>query len=178
MTSLQVAAIGYRMIQMIRLLHDKGIAHNNVRDGFVYTDVGNRYETLRLVQFEGAVPFMDPESGQHIESERRVDDWWPFEVTGIPSGLNSSLYQLQNQDGRYSRRDDIFSIAEMLIDMLEPRPSWWVYEEPEHWMALKRNRKLSGIPIQLQALYDYSKQLEFSERPDYHRILTMLKEIV
>lgn len=89
--------------------------------------------------------------------------------------INTQMYMQQ------SRRDDIESMAYLLIHICRPRGlPWGPKFSSSKVLRLKRQTPISqlckDVPEQLGKLLQYARELNFQESPDYHKITELLKE--
>ena len=173
MTLGQFAGIAVRMIQIVRIIHERGIVHGDLNSGFRYTDGANVRESLKLVKFGSARSYIDAITKGHITKR---DDSDTLDRTTLPT-LRDTVYQLREPGQRKSRADDAFGLAELLIDTLVPPPYWWRFEEPEHWYQAKMRRNPSHLPNQLRLLYEYCSNLGFTQIPDYLQMRRWMQDL-
>lgn len=154
-----------RGLELLRNLHDQGFVHGDLHGGnIIYSDEGSISETLRLIDFERAEVFVTP-GGLHVEETRKE----------YCNGFSAEALSPFELDGWLkTRRDDIFRLAEMLIEPFVENsfPEWEgsmsIEENRERYSKFKKERELSNrIPPVFRDFYRYSLNLGFSERPDY-----------
>jgi serine/threonine protein kinase len=84
-----------------------------------------------------------------------------------------------------SRRDDIESLAYILIYLMRGSLPWQGTTKAEKRQANVREKKLSmnpevlcdGLPIAFKKCLQYSRSLEFSERPDYQYLRGLFTDL-
>lgn len=170
--------IAAKSLEMLKQVHRAGLVHGDMHSGnmaFDFVDGVDPSTSLKILDFGRAVSYMDSR-GEHVSDAEviPVPDWllpWmlsPFELAG----------------SRKTRRDDIYRLAEALIEASG-------YEEKDysqamsnyHRMAIfgesdedevsaaiaaKAGRELSrGTPSLLKEFFEYAKTLGFDERPGY-----------
>lgn len=182
-----------RILEIIKEFHSTGFAHGDIHSlNFVYDgDVGRIPETLRLIDFGRVEPFITKE-GTHIPKAKGE---YPFI---IPPKL---LSDLELEGWIKTRRDDMFRIAEMILDLgnydqlfhrriaaLGPEFSWKgnIDSGKETWkkiraryLVLKRERKIDPkAPEVFKRFYIYvMDKLDFAARPDYDYWIQKFLEI-
>lgn len=170
--------IAAKSLDMLKHIHRAGLVHGDMHSGNMAFDFVNGVDpstSLKILDFGRAVSYMNSR-GEHVPDGDviPVPDWllpWmlsPFELAG----------------SRKTRRDDIYRLAEALIEASG-------YEEEDYSQAMsnyrlvamfgetdddevsaaiaaKAGRELSrGTPSLLKGFFEYAKGLEFDERPDY-----------
>jgi serine/threonine protein kinase len=170
--------IAAKSLEMLKQVHRAGLVHGDMHSGnmaFDFVDGVDPSTSLKILDFGRAISYMNSR-GEHVADGEviPVPDWllpWmlsPFELAG----------------SRKTRRDDIYRLAEALIEASG-------YEEEDYTHAMsnyhrmgmfgetdedevsaaigaKADRELSrGIPSLLKEFFEYAKTLGFDERPNY-----------
>jgi serine/threonine protein kinase len=167
-----IAEIGIRIIDLVELIHKRGIVHGDIHLGnFVYS---GSIESLQVIDFGRSKPYIQLD-GSHISdgTEDSSDQEWnpvllsPFELSG----------------SNISRRDDIFRIAELLVNMIDGVialvniDSFGGIALPSisEMIKRKRNRKFSSsVPKQVVEVYRMSLDMKFDEAPRYDQLRSIL----
>ena len=102
------AAAVAKALFLIEKVHAAGIVHGNLNMGtFVYSDPANLFASLKLIDFRRSDVFVDA-TGRHVSQQRSKYD---------PTWFADLLSPWENEGSRISRRDDVFRIAEMALNM-------------------------------------------------------------
>lgn len=167
-----LASIAVRGLELLRSLHSLGIVHGDMHmDNMVFfrrTVIGR---TLRLIDFGRARPFVDLETQGHILAQQ---------VPLSSVEWTKSFLSIFELDGWLpTRRDDVWRLSEMLIDMMVGRRDLVALESTssrEQMLAYKRSRlsltgpladRLGGVDTVFIAFADFCSKLSFEARPDY-----------
>jgi hypothetical protein len=168
----QVLQVGSRLVEMIRLVHERGFIHGHMKEGVLYRDEENLVESLFLDHFEDSSFFVESGHKRHIAKLSPVD-MIPIIGDGFITS-SESIFQLREPGQRKSRADDIFTIAEILVDLIQGQPEY----EPgniQKWIQVKSCRVLHELPEGVQKFYEYALNLGFEDQPDYVSIRNSLK---
>ena len=173
-----IYSIAAKSLELLKQVHRAGLVHGDMHSGnmaFDFEDGVDPSESLKILDFGRATSYINTH-GEHIADG---------EVIPVPSWLLPwMLSPFELAGSRKTRRDDIYRLAEALIEASG-------YEEEEYTTAMsqyhrmvmfgdaeedevsaaistKRDRILSkDTPLLLKQFFEYAKTLEFDERPDY-----------
>ena len=167
-----VLQIGIRLITLIEGVHSTGLVHGDIHGGNI---VGTDPESLNLIDFGRARPFVDGITGDHVPLTKLTDEL----VTWNPVFLS-----INELDGwTVSRRDDLFRVAEVLVFLLQDDRDLYsrdamnkrVVPSVEEMAVRKRNRVFAEIvPKRVVDLYTMAMDMDFETTPDYNAIRSML----
>eukprot|EP00171_Calliarthron_tuberculosum_P020719 IDg20719t1 len=168
---LRHAVIGLKSVDLLRKLHSKGFVHGDVkpenfmcsyaegkrahpRDGLYMVDLGLASRWRDLTRPSG-----------HIAYRQRVDR---FSGTVRYASVNAHL-------GRWlSRRDDLESLAYMMLYLLNGSLPWQGYGEQDKNMKVCETKGRTSVvelcknaPDVMQFFLAYVRDLRFEETPDY-----------
>ena len=170
-------------------MHTGGFVHGDIHyENFVFgpvpsaeghfPDPAEAVESVALIDFGRASPFITDE-GHHTDKEN----------TSYGVGWNSAfLSPFELDGGTKTRRDDIFRLAEMALQLLGPDDQFIRFLEVvvlgvgidvqrKRLAKLKRTRKLGdNVPGVFRDFYKYSLDLKFNEKPDYERWMMAFSE--
>ena len=178
-----VLLLADQMLQRLETLHDNRVIHRDLKpDNFVF-GLGKHCNELYLIDFGLSKCYVHPDTQIHI----------PF-TTG-KSLIGTPRYaSINNHRGiEQSRRDDLESLAYLLLYFLSGRLPWQATEKTKsvakkkgdvpfqniaEWKEkLTADKVCEGAPRQLVALLEYSQALGFYERPDYESLRNMLSDL-
>ena len=172
-----------RAIARIRAVHALGFVHGDIQASKFERPIDG-YDGVEVIGFEMAEPYVDA-SGNHVRNIRGVTQDLPLAAELL------SPWDLEGS--RISRRDDIFRLAEMALQLAgldEPYAASLtamhtrfnteyagrqVDSIPEYRDAvkeLKRNRPSlanPAVPAAFREFYLYALAMEFDAVPDYDR---------
>jgi len=207
----QVAIVGARMIEIIATIHGYGIVHGEVWNlkNWVFE---SRLESLRLTNFKKAGLFVDPVTMEHVLEDDPVEEEWvapPTHLEGNDEGefsvkiaKKSSRFRTSSKrrsifaggitTKSVSRRDDLASIAETLINWLVGNIDLFADEyvarnaSKESVRVGKKNRAKNlqkiyqgKIPSIFLEFYQYCLDLEFGQdQVDYHKWVSGLRSLI
>ncbi|KAI9322961.1 hypothetical protein DFJ73DRAFT_921093 [Zopfochytrium polystomum] len=185
-----------QLVKRLQTVHEKGMVFRDVKPdqfcvGRFGADIADR-PTIFLVDFGLATTFLDPD-GKHIRPTPK-----PAPTDGEP-GERPPTQQRRRQNrhgtlrGRtHARRDDIESLAYVLLDLARGSLPWTRLRGVTHAISSAQGwRKIgiekddcvvaelcAGLPEAFARLLEYSRELKFNERPDYAWITGMFVEVL
>ncbi|KAI9011360.1 casein kinase I alpha, partial [Gaertneriomyces semiglobifer] len=162
-----------QVIRLLALLHNRGIVFRDVKASQFcvgrYGDDITVNPKLFLIDFGLATYYVD-ENNQHVRN-RRIDRHAARTGTARYASLNVHRGKL------HSRRDDIESLAYILIELLKGTLPWSnvkAMTSREGWkktMDLKEDLLTSelceGLPEEFEQLLNYARNLQYADTPDY-----------
>lgn len=178
-----VSLLGDQMIRRLKYIHSKGIVHRDIKpNNFMLGRFSKSMDyinekTLYIIDFGLSKEYIDFETNTHLPFR----DGRRFIGTPRYASIGSHLGYKQ------SRRDDIESVSYILIYFLIGELPWQGIkakskaEKKEKIKEVKLEYDFSlnkEIPKQLITLLNYSKSLEYEERPDYNLILNLINEVL
>lgn len=172
--------LGIQMINRIEFVHANNILHRDIKpNNFLLGKYNKSFDdnTLYIVDFGLSKEYVDPETGEHYEyrEDKR------FVGTPRYASINTHM------GIRQSRRDDLQSIAYVLIYFLKSELPWQGIKaktKSERKEKIK-NKKITtnldelcnDIPKEFGDFFNYTKQLKFEEKPDYEFIIRLLNSV-
>jgi serine/threonine protein kinase len=170
--------IGLQMIDRIEYVHSRKIIHRDIKpDNFAIGEDDNSH-IIYILDFGLAKKYWSSTNKCHI----------PFikgkKLTG--TARYSSVNALSGCE--QSRRDDLESIAYLIIYFLRGRLPWQgikVKNKEERYAKILKKKKSTttkelciGVPKELELFVNYAKNLDFEEVPDYNYLKQLLKSII
>ena len=153
----QAANLALQMLSAIQSFHSHGYVHRDIKpSNFMYRSDSN---DLCLIDF-GLSKKWRNDDGTIIPPRYGVG----FRGTSRYASLNS-------HDGYdLSRRDDLWSLFYVLVEMVAPPLPWHHQPSREEVSSIKRktsSRLVVGLPVEFQDIMDYLTSLRFEDDPDY-----------
>ena len=164
--------IGLQILDRIEYIHSRRIIHCDIKPGnFAIGRDDNKSHIIYVIDFGFAKKFWNPTTKCHIPfiKGKRLTGTAKYASVNTLSGYEPS------------RRDDLESIAYLIIYFIKGRLPW---QGLRHISKDERNRRIlekkknissqelcSGCPKELEIFIDYIKNLGFTEVPDYHYFL-------
>lgn len=163
-----VSMIGLQILDRLEYIHSHNIIHRDLKPENLTIGQGEDKNVIHLIDFGLARKFQTSEGENHIpfsnEKRKRTG-------TRVYMSLNVNNY-CEN-----SRRDDMESLGYVLVALLKGQLPWedvkgvTPRQRLEEISNIKRNYSLvslcEGIPLEFRTFLEYSRQLEFTEKPDY-----------
>jgi casein kinase 1 len=172
--------LGIQMIHRIEFVHSHNILHRDIKpNNFLLGKFNKIFDDniLYIVDFGLSKEYVEPDTGEHYEyrEDKR------FVGTPRYASINTHM------GIRQSRRDDLQSIAYVLIYFLKGDLPWQGIKaktKSERKEKIK-NKKIStdmdelctDIPKEFGDFFVYTKQLKFEEKPDYDYIVGLLNTL-
>lgn len=172
----EVHGIAVQALTRLKFLHERGFLHCDIKpDNFVYgVPDGNDAFTLHLIDFGLSQKYRDEETGAHTPecSGERFLGTMRFASRHVHMGIT------------YSRRDDLESLAYMLIYIATETLPWDIQcNQPEIDDAIEEAileekqkpaaRLCVGLPLEFQKFTDYVRGLSYAAEPDYNSTILM-----
>lgn len=165
----QVCIIGINIINIIKLIHEKGLIHRDIKpDNFLFGQ-GDNENKIYLIDY-GMCKRFTGENGLHIEPKKIS------QIIGSMNYCSVNTHLLIEQ----SRRDDLESVAYILIYLSTGNLLWNGIASSQ---AVKERKELLTSDIKIPGIHDiiitylkYIRNLEFKETPDYEWIMNLFKE--
>jgi serine/threonine protein kinase len=162
-----VSQLALQMIDRLQYMHSKGYLHRDIKPDNMCMGLGNREKRLYFIDFGLAKRFVDKKVELHIPYGENKK----FIGTARYASLNS------HRGIELSRRDDLESVAFLLIYLLEGTLPWQEVEAPskaEKYRLIgeaKANYSCAqDHPPEFKNLLDYVRGLSFEQEPDYKQL--------
>jgi casein kinase 1 len=182
--SLQTTIIfGEQMVTRLEYLHTKNYIHRDVKpNNFLLGKYNRKFDDdkVYVIDFGLSKEYIDKRTKKHYE----FNDNSKFVGTPRYASINTHM------GIRQSRRDDLESVAYILIYFLNGELPWQGIraktksEKKEKIKVSKVNFDVllqcankKDIPQELMVFLEYTKSLEFSEKPDYNYIKSLFERI-
>ena len=162
-----VLNLGIQFIDIIEYIHSKNIIHRDLKPDCFLVGEKNKSK-INLIDFGFAVNYIDPKIGLH----------YPLRTSAFVGNYkftsnNSILYNYNK-----SRRDDIESIAYILIYFIKGCLPWENCQSKTEMQIARRQTSIAGlcngVPEEIKTFLSYSLSLKFIEQPDYNHLRDLL----
>lgn len=174
--------IGDAMLRRIEWVHQMSHVHRDIKPENMAIDFQNGYN-LYLLDFGLAKPYcymIDENHCEHIKQKQGTS----FTGTVRYSSINA-LQRMAT-----SRRDDVESLAYVMIYFLKGRLPWQQVGKPinvttitakqrkervlEMKMSIPLEELCNGLPIEIVKFLDHCRKLRFEEKPNYSNLRRLL----
>eukprot|EP00347_Sterkiella_histriomuscorum_P002748 403366954 len=166
-----------QMLSRIEYFHSRQFVHRDIKPDNFLMGMGNKSDTVYLIDYGLAKRYIDPKTGQHI----------PFKEGKALTGT-ARYTSLNNHLGyEQSRRDDLEGFAYVLIYLVRGQLPWMGIggntktDKYQAIMQMKRDlqfRQISQeLPIEFEDLLRYCRALKFTDRPDYSYLKKMFDAV-
>jgi len=174
-----VLHIGIKVINLLRLIHEKGLIHRDIKPENFLLGFGNKKKNIYMIDFGFCKSYI--RDGNHI-LERKTSN-----LIGSPTYASINAHNFIE----LTRRDDLESLGYMLIYFYLGTLSWQDISElsinettnvnctndiNNKIKYLKERILETNIPLVFIEYMKYVKQLEFSEKPNYELIISILSK--
>ncbi|XP_041782183.1 casein kinase I-like [Anopheles merus] len=170
-----VSQLALQLLDRLETFHELGYVHRDLKPDNVLLGRGTTRKTLHLIDFGLAEPYRHPRTGEHIAQ----DAFFPF------AGTIEFAPVFAHLEYTPSRRDDILSLAYMLVFLLRGGLPWYGTEErfdPDEALLLKLcitpSELCRGLPAEFQRLTEYALRMEFCDAPDYTELKRMFRNLL
>lgn len=160
-----VLLLGIQIIERIKTLHEKCLLHRDIKPSNFIFGLGNNTNKLYLVDFGFAKRY--DYDGVHIE-ESTIKN-----LIGSTNFVSLNVHQYIEP----SRRDDIESCIYIIITMFWGRLEWFTNNSFDEIILLKEKIiNAENIPSFIKKMLFYTRNLKFSETPDYEYLINLLEK--
>lgn len=170
-----VLLLAEQLLLCIESVHSRGIVHRDIKPENFLIGLGPSKDTVYVVDFGLASFFKDPKTKQHITWREGRGRRGTRRYMSIQAGLGNEL----------SRRDDLESIAYVLLYFLNGRLPWQsvkghnkdaLYREVTEMKKNAAPAELcEGLPTEFIRLLEYCRALGFQDRPDYDYLRSLMR---
>jgi serine/threonine protein kinase len=176
MTVPTVCMVGIQIVNIIQSIHNQHYIHRDIKPDNFVIGIGNENTKLYIIDFGLGKLYRNPLTMKHN----------PYSVTTklIGTVRYASVNSLLGTE--QSRRDDLESVAYVLIYLLKGKLPWQGLvtkrKEDKYVKVLEKKRELSpqelcmGLPSQIEKFLIYVKSLGYEEQPNYQMMVDLLKE--
>ena len=165
-----VSAIGTAAINLLEKVHARGLVHGDVHQGNFVLNPSNPADSLRILDFGNARPYIDQITGFHVPQ------------TGAdPHNTQNPVYMsvFELEGSAVSRRDDLFRLAELVIFLVSGNDYIANAQTADELIEKKRNRRfdINRVPIGFYKFYKKTMELGFDQTPNYEEYRTLLRKL-
>ena len=173
-----VCMIGIQIIERLEYIHSKNVVHRDIKPGNFLIGKNNP-SLIYLIDFGFAKKYRSSTSGKHIN----------FSIPRLVEGTVKYLSLNATRGVVQTRRDDLESLAYMLISFLKGTLPWIKYETEKDTTKKykyiyyeKKNTTpeilCEGISDEFKEFLCYCRNLKFDEEPDYQYLKGLLKKVL
>ena len=172
-----VSTLGIDMIKLIKHIHENQYLHRDIKPDNFMMGREKKKDILYIIDFGLAKKYITS-NNQHI----------PFKIGKSITGTARYCSIYTHQGMEQSRRDDLESIGYVLMYFLRGDLPWQgikVKENEKHYERIgnmKQNISIDelcfGFPEQFKNYFNYVKQLEFDEDPNYNFLIELFEMVL
>ena len=170
--------LGIQMVDRIEYIHSRKIIHRDIKPDNFVMGKGSKSHIVYILDFGLSKKYWSSSHKCHI----------PF-ITGkrlTGTARYASINALSGYE--QSRRDDLESIAYIIMYFIRGSLPWQglkVNNKDERYKKIGEKKRdtsakdlCSGFPFEFETFVSYTRNLEFTEVPDYNYLRNLLKNII
>lgn len=170
--------LGIQMIDRIEYLHYNKLLHGDIKPGNFTLGLGSKSHIVHLIDFGFSKKYWNSKRKCHI----------PFikskQFVGNPRFCSLNILRRFE----LSRRDDLESIGYVIMYFIRGSLPWQnvrannideaIRKVSEKKLIIRVKELCAGFPPELATFISYTRNLEFTEAPDYNYLRYLLKNII
>lgn len=170
-----ILMIAEQMISRLEYIHKKGLIHRDLKPDNMLIGLGNNNNIVHLIDFGLSRSYIDIKTQKHIPITQQ-----PFVGTARFCSCNAHLGCAQ------SRRDDLESLAYILIYFFKGKLPWQDIHDPDHKEKLRMVGEIKlkmlpselceGMPKEFQTFLELVRNLHYDDEPDYRLYRDLFRE--
>jgi len=177
-TLLTTLLVVEQMLSRIEFIHSRNFIHRDVKPDNFLIGRGSKKNQIYAIDFGLAKRYRDEITKEHI----------PFKMTKRLTGTAryASIHALEEWE--QSRRDDLESVGYVLMYFLRGGLPWQGLKirskEDRYKKILAKKKETSsedlclGFPDEFRQFVEYTRNLEYTEQPDYDRLKSSFYNLV
>jgi tau tubulin kinase len=162
--------LGIQMITILESIHDMGYVHRDVKPSNFVLGLGSKKSNIYVIDFGLARRFVGPDG-----DVRPARDQTGFRGTARYASINSHLCR------DLGRRDDLWSVFYILIESVKGYLPWRKLKDKDKIGELKIKLNtpelVRDLPSEFLVFMDHLQALEFTDRPDYAMLISLLEDL-
>ena len=170
--------LGIQMVDRIEYIHSRKIIHRDIKPDNFVMGRGSKSHIVYILDFGLSKKYWSSSHKCHI----------PF-ITGKKLTGTARYASINALSGyEQSRRDDLESIAYIIMYFIRGSLPWQglkVNNKDERYKKIGEKKRdtsakdlCSGFPFEFETFVSYTRNLEFTEVPDYNYLRNLLKNII
>ena len=170
---IDICLIGIQLLDRLEWIHSKNIIHRDINPENLLIGLKDP-NIIYIIDFGFCKKYRSSKTGKHVPQKNLKK----FE--GTPSFCSTNVLMGKEP----SRRDDLISLGYVLIFLIKKKLPWDLDIAKFYLQSLKiketnDNGKLfSHLPEELIEYINYTRNLEFEEKPDYSYLRSLFKTII
>ena len=172
-----VSTLGIDMIKLIKHIHENQYLHRDIKPDNFMMGREKKKDILYIIDFGLAKKYITS-NNQHI----------PFKIGKSITGTARYCSIYTHQGMEQSRRDDLESIGYVLLYFLRGNLPWQGIKcknNEKHYEKIGNKKQstsidelCAGFPEQFQNYFNYVKQLDFTEDPNYNFLIELFEGVL
>ena len=161
--------VAIKVLDHLEYLHDHGWIHRDIKPENILLGRSHEDKGLYLIDMSIACSYVNGH-GRHL----------PFRFTHSNCGTQFYMSIRCHQNASLSRRDDLESLAYMLVYLLKGELPWSYYDHQDYCLikeGLSAEEICSGLPQLFVEFLDYARLLGYKTKPNYHSYRLAFKQL-
>jgi serine/threonine protein kinase len=172
-----ILILAEQIMTTLEYIHARGFLHRDLKPENLLMGNGKNSHVVHVIDYGLSKRYRDPKTGKHIPFREGKS------LTGTARYASINTHQGKEQ----SRRDDLEALGYIMVYLFKGSLPWQGLPAPtkkgKYELIMQKKMETTvdvlcaGMPEEFKKYLEYCKNLKFEEKPDYHYLKRMFKEL-